>query len=240
MRIEEFIDQSNLASSVDELFGLFERAMGDLGFDRIIFSLMTDHIFINRRAGHGIMLNYTEDWMKFYAEKNYVDTDPVRRNMYHATGAFTWHDVLQRPDLTKTQIECMILAEEAKMHDGVGIPLRGPRGAIAGVGAASSSGGVELNRNSLSYINLLAHQFYTAYLALEQKPDNRDTVYLSDREQEILKWCARGKTKPEISDIIHISPHTVDYHIRSAMKKLEANNITLAVLKALHMGLIQL
>ena len=240
MRIEEFIEQSNRAATVDELFELYKRAMGDLGFDRLIFSLMTEHVAINRPAGHGIMLNYTEDWMKFYVEKNYVDTDPVRRNMYNAETAFTWHDVLQRPDLTKVQVECMVLAEEAKMLDGIGIPLRGPRGAIAGVGATSSAGGVEMNKDMLSYANLLAHQFYTAYLALEKKPQEGKAVLLSDREQEILKWCARGKTKPEVGDILFISTHTVDFHVRSAMRKLEANNITLAVLKALHMGLIQL
>jgi len=242
--IEEFIDGSNKAQSIDELFALYKAAMGKLGFDRLIFSLMTDHIAIQRRAGHGIFFNYPEDWMKYYVEKNFEIIDPVRRQMYVAPTIFTWAGVTELPTVTDTQNRFMLESTDAKLHDGIGIPLRGPRGAIAGVGAASSSGGVEIqNKNLMSYVNLLSQQFYTVYLSLETQlagSEQSNFAFLTDREQEVLKWLACGTTKSEIADIIGISEHTVHSYVKTSLRKLDANNTTMAVLKALQMGLIQL
>ena len=99
---------------------------------------------------------------------------------------------------------------------------------------------MELDKNTLSRAQLLAQQFYTAFLGLEQKPQELPCIILSDREQEVLKWCAAGKTRLEVGDIMCLSIHTIDYHIRNILRKLDTNNITLAAFKALHMGLIQL
>jgi len=240
MGIEEFIEASNKATSVDELFALYKKAMSDLGFDRLIFSLMTDHLMIGKRSGHGIILNYPEDWMEFYMERHFEVTDPVRHKMYTSPGVFTWRSLVIPERLTKTQLQTLQLGTDAGLHDGIGVPLRGPRGAIAGIGAASSAGGVVLDKNTLSRAQLLAQQFYTAFLGLETKPEELPYIVLSDREQEILKWCATGKTRIEVGEIVCLSVHTIDFHLRSIMKKLDANSLTLATLKALHMGLIQL
>jgi exonuclease I len=107
MTLEEFIEASNRAQTVDELFELYKRAMTALGFDRIIFSLMTDHVAIRRRAGHGIIRNYPSDWMVYYGEKNYEALDPVRQHVYAAYGAFTWDDLLKLPIVTEKQHDFM-------------------------------------------------------------------------------------------------------------------------------------
>jgi DNA-binding CsgD family transcriptional regulator len=239
MTFDEYIEATNKAASVDALFEIFKKAMADLGFDRLIFSLMTDHPCIGRPAGHGIILNYPGEWMKFYAEKNYEVTDPVRHKMYLAESAFAWEDLSKYRVLSKGQSECLALGNEAGLHSGIGIPLHGPRGAVAGIGAASSAGGVELNKNTLSHAQLFAQQFYTVFLELQKPPQDIPAVFLSDREQEVLKWCAIGKTKAEIGDIMNLSEHTIEFHVRKAQQKLDANSTTLAVFKALHLGLIQ-
>lgn len=240
MRIEDFIEASNKAKSVDELFELYKKAMGELGFDRLIFSLMTDHLAIKRRAGHGIKLNYPDNWMEFYVERNLQITDPVRHKMYAAPGVFTWQSLIDPARLTRTQVETLEMGREAGLRDGIGIPLRGPRGAIAGIGAASSAGGVDMDRNMLSRAQLISQQFYTAYLALEQAPEELPCILLSDREQEILILSALGKSRTCIGDIMCLSEHTIDYHIRKILRKLDANSMVLAALKALNMGLIQM
>ena len=37
---------------------------------------------------------------------------------------------------------------------------------------------------------------------------------LSEREAEVLAWVARGKTNASVGDILGISAHTVDAHMR--------------------------
>lgn len=246
MRIEDFIDVSNKAENVEELFNLYKTAMSSLGFDQLVFSLMTDHKMIDRDAGHGIIVNYAEDWMKYYISKKYDIHDPVRRQMYTAPSTFVWSDIVDLPTLTTLQRRLMAEATDAGLKDGIGIPLRGPLGVIAGIGAASSAGGVELeNKNLMSFANLISQQFYTVFLFLESKREkikslDRAAILLTDREQEILKWCSRGKTRSEIADTLILSDATVDFHVSNALRKLDASNITLGVLKALHLGLIQL
>jgi DNA-binding CsgD family transcriptional regulator len=56
---------------------------------------------------------------------------------------------------------------------------------------------------------------------------------LSSREREVLQWVARGKTAPEIGCILGISKRTVDFHVSSAVQKLQAANRTHAVALAI-------
>lgn len=78
MNISQFFEKTNCAESTGELFGLLENVMQHYGFDRVLFSLMTDHVSLGRDAGHGIMRNYPGDWMEYYTDKNYENVDPVR------------------------------------------------------------------------------------------------------------------------------------------------------------------
>jgi len=240
MKIEEFIDSSNSIMSVDVLFKLYETAMMDEGIDRVIFSLMTDHIMLSKKAGHGIIVNYPDDWMKYYVEQNYESIDSVRYFMFASKTPFTWKNITENFNQTKKQKIFFNEAEEAGLFDGIGVPLRSTHGAIAGFGLASSTKNLDLDKNTLSHINLISQQFYTTYISLEKTSEEVTLPDLTEREKEVLKWCGHGKTKWEISQILNISQHTVDFHTRNAFKKLEVFNVTVAVLKALNMGIIQL
>ena len=52
---------------------------------------------------------------------------------------------------------------------------------------------------------------------------------LSEREAEILKWVALGKTNPEIGCILDISAFTVKNHMQRVFKKLDVSNRAQAV-----------
>ena len=57
-------------------------------------------------------------------------------------------------------------------------------------------------------------------------------VALNEREVECLTWSARGKTSPEIAQIVNISKRTVNFHIENACRKLNVATRTEAVVKA--------
>ena len=63
---------------------------------------------------------------------------------------------------------------------------------------------------------------------------------ISARESTCLCWAAVGKTADEIGEILKISRHTVHFHTKNAIKKLDAQNKTHAVSKAIVMGYIQI
>lgn len=54
---------------------------------------------------------------------------------------------------------------------------------------------------------------------------------LSEREREIMRWVALGKTNPEIGCILSISEFTVKNHMKSIFAKLDVTNRAQAVAK---------
>jgi len=63
---------------------------------------------------------------------------------------------------------------------------------------------------------------------------------LTQREQEIVKNIALGKTNKQIASVLGISHHTVHTHRKNAMKKLTIKTTTDLVLYAIDYGLIKL
>jgi LuxR family transcriptional regulator, quorum-sensing system regulator BjaR1 len=61
---------------------------------------------------------------------------------------------------------------------------------------------------------------------------------LSARESEALQWASEGKNDWEIGEIMNISEHGADKHMRSARSKLGAINRAQAVAEAIRRGLI--
>jgi len=63
---------------------------------------------------------------------------------------------------------------------------------------------------------------------------------LSDREREILRFIAEGKTTPEIATALFLSPHTVQSHRDHIMAKLDLHSKAALIKYAIAKGLIEL
>jgi DNA-binding NarL/FixJ family response regulator len=59
---------------------------------------------------------------------------------------------------------------------------------------------------------------------------------LSEREQQVLQWMAQGKTNAEIAAGLYLAPGTVKNIVSRILEKLQVNDRTQAVLKALQRG----
>ncbi len=240
MNIEEFIFCTNQADTLETLFLRFEQALSDMGFDRVLLALLTAHPSLNIEAQHGFLKNYPEDWVKYYLAQGYDAIDPIRSLAFSKLGAYTWEEIINTKALSKKQIQMFNEAEEAHLHNGIGVALHGAGGTVAAIGIASTQKGIDTNCITLDKVNLLAHQFYVCFCRLMESQPIVHTVTLNQRECEVLKWSARGFNRDDIGKKLHISMHTVDFHIRNSMKKLNTNNITSAVVTALNLGLIQI
>lgn len=70
------------------------------------------------------------------------------------------------------------------------------------------------------------------------EPSPQLPLELSEREREVLRWTAAGKTSSEAGTIMGISARTVNYHMTSILFKLKAVNKTQAVVKAVMLDLL--
>lgn len=92
----------------------------------------------------------------------------------------------------------------------------------------------------LANLQLVAvHAQDAALRLLGVQAKDEDVPRLTDREKEILRWTMDGKTAWEVGQILQVSEHTVNFHMRNATRKLDASSKHQAVLKALSLGLIQ-
>lgn len=64
------------------------------------------------------------------------------------------------------------------------------------------------------------------------------TKPLSPRQKQVLKYSVNGATAKQVSDLLGITPRTVDLHIQEAMAKLNCTTKAHAVLRASRLGLI--
>lgn len=61
---------------------------------------------------------------------------------------------------------------------------------------------------------------------------------MSERELQVLKWTAEGKTSHEVAIILSISERTVNFHVHSIIQKLDVKNKIEAVVAAIRRKLI--
>ena len=64
------------------------------------------------------------------------------------------------------------------------------------------------------------------------------TTVLSERELAVVRPVARGATNPQVARALYLSESTVKYHLRTAMRKLDARDRTELVFKASSLGLL--
>lgn len=80
--------------------------------------------------------------------------------------------------------------------------------------------------------NLMQRAFFQVI-----RGEQKDSV-LTDRELDVLKLMARGKTNKEISSDLYIGSDTVKEYVTAIMKKLDSKNRTDAVAKAIRNQII--
>jgi DNA-binding NarL/FixJ family response regulator len=62
---------------------------------------------------------------------------------------------------------------------------------------------------------------------------------LSERELQVLKHMAAGKSNKEIAQVIYVSENTVKAHVKSILAKMDAMGRTEAIAIAIKRGLIE-
>lgn len=236
--LESYIEQINTAGTPDEAFARFCAIMQRHGYDRIAYSLITDHPSLGLNRQHGLATSYPQDWMNVYTEKNYMEVDPVTRRCLQSRKPFFWNDVVAEPTIAAPSLNLMREAQDAGVTDGIGMSLTGKTGELVGIGLARTHMDGKPGKSDYAFLAgayLLSVYFHETYRDMLSPPQR---IQLSQREVEVLCWAAEGKTDEEIALLLRISSNTVRFHWKNIFSKLEANGRIYAITKAIRMQLI--
>jgi DNA-binding CsgD family transcriptional regulator len=237
---EDYVEKTNAARSVEALFKVFIETVKQHGLDRAIFSLSTEHGDIDTPAQLGLIHNYPRDWMDYYFEKGFDRIDPVLVHASRKVGMFEWKEIPRYLDLSKKQRLCLNLGAEAGLHNGLGILMRGPCNQTAGIALATAEKKDAFD-GEVDLMSAYCNQFYICFKRLNGPPaPPGPNLFLTVRERDILSIAAHGKNDAAIAGALNMSIHTVDSNMRRIFRKLETNNRTVAVVKAVALGLIHL
>lgn len=184
-----------------------------------------------------IQTTYPLGWLERYRERRYERIDPVVRHGMNAFLPLDWGSVQDDPEVQKFFGE----AWDFGVHrHGLTVPIRDSfnRQALFSVNIDIASreweSFLESYRSDLVYLAFLYHSRF-----VELSPEAmQDTTTLSKREIAVLQWAANGKTSWETSQILGLSPKTIDFYISNACRKLDVANRTQAVAAAVGRGYI--
>jgi len=234
LRFEDFVESSRRSTTTEELARLYADAVGTEGYENCILTSLR-----GRKLGHIAWFRFPAGYVDAYVQNRWEKIDPVLACTLRATRPFFWSDVEKTP-LDSNQTEFMSACRELSVHSGVMFPFHGPHQRLDVVSISRRIPDAP-NLERVSVLQAITAQAWGRYQELSEERVFVDPEpLLTPRELEILKRCKDGKSRPEIGEILSISPKTVEFHLRGIMDKLGASNQISAVVIALQRGLLEL
>ena len=225
---------SSAPSSPEAWFSVITEHAQALGFSFCTFGLRLPLPITQPRTVY--YSNYPAAWQARYNEARYIDVDPTVRHGMRSSAPIVWSDAVFA--------EVPQLWQEAQSHGirhGWAQSRRDPEGIFSLLVLARPDPPIaaqELSANE-QRMQWLVHWAHTSMKsACDDRSMRPQPVGLSPRETEVLRWTAEGKTASEIATILDVSERTVNFHVNSAVTKLDANNKTNAAVRASLLGLI--
>lgn len=183
--------------------------------------------------------NISVEFLEHYAERDYFLLDPLAQYCLRTSTPFIWEEMLALRDQPPIVKRIYSEAAEFGMPNGMTMPIRGfegLRGTVTFAGDRSKFGAKE--KIELEILGLVLHARIGELC--HDIVSRAQTLKLTDREQETLKWAALGKTSDDIAHILGLTKRTVDQHFENAARKLGTVNRVQTVVKAFRHNLISL
>lgn len=180
--------------------------------------------------------NYPDSWKQEYFNKGYFSVDPVVKNAYQSLDWMVWtaESHATAPDLWQARLA-------AGLRYGLSIPTRGTHG-TKGVFSLTrfepylSEAEIEEKKLHLAWLAQTVHPTLEQHMLPEVFAVHK--ANLTEREIEILRMLAEGKTSDDIANMLQITKRTIDFHISNSVSKLGVENRTAATTLLAVLGML--
>lgn len=237
MRLQDYQDVAD-AGDLPTLETRLVRFAHELGF-----GIISGVLIVEQTAGRTATFhlgNTPEAFQSTFASTSIGQRDPVMRRLKRLSAPFVYDQSMyvneQAADLWDMQA-----LFGYKTGIAMALHLPGGRHFVMGVDREQPlpSDDMVLTRMMADLQLLAVHaQDSVVRLLAPQAQGVQPIPQLTDREIEILKWTAEGKSSWAVSQILNLGEHNVKYHIKRILLKLEVSSKHQAVAKAKSFGLI--
>jgi LuxR family transcriptional regulator, quorum-sensing system regulator BjaR1 len=234
----DFIDRLEGAITKEALLQTLFKGLSEFGFTSFLITGLPSAADSFERET--LLNGWPAVWYERYISRRYYDSDLVAHCARRTLNPFYWSDVTKGQPHKSLPGRIMDEAAEVGLKDGLLVPVCGIHGEQYAVTMAGQN--IDRRARAKHAIHLMAFYAHSRIqkIASMPAPTPQSQVRLSPREVECLRWVALGKTDWEIGEILGISSHTANAHLRNASAKLDSVTRTHAVVKAWQQGLISL
>ncbi|MEG0965741.1 MAG: LuxR family transcriptional regulator [Pseudomonas sp.] len=209
-----------------------------LGCDGLLFALKPNNNADSSQAA--LLSDYPRSWRETYDARDYAHIDPVVSHCLSTTTPIVWQDGIFK------SAQQLKFREESKGHglvQGVSMPLHTAAGQVGVLSVRLES----VPQRQLKYhlarilpgLALIRDYAVDTFLSLADEQESDHVVELTQRELEVLKWSAFGKTTWEIARILSCSEANINYHFAKVRNKFNVGSRRMAIVKALQTGLLE-
>jgi LuxR family quorum sensing-dependent transcriptional regulator len=224
------IEQFNRAQTVERLSCDLTRAIAPLGYQ--FFCCLAAPGAQNRTFDQRVLLKvWPEGWLQQYLKSDFYLHDPVASALRAGTQTFRWADVVVPRSDEAAKLVMTVSRIDYGMRQGFCVPFHGLTGYQAGISFAGFE--VEDAQDPNAALQLIGIYAFNRLAHLKSSKEHR---ILTEREREVLRWTAAGKTAWDTSNILKIAEDTVNKHIASAMRKLNVYSRAQAVAESIRRG----
>lgn len=174
---------------------------------------------------------WPEGWREHYRTHDYFAADPVSHWSAKEVRPFTWRSARKNSGQSAEALEIERAATAFRLVDGLTFPMHDAENWKAVVSLGTDKV-VDLADREIAVLYMAATYFQMRASELRRIARPGEVV-LSEREREVIKWLAAGKTLWEVGMILGVSEATVRSHAGSVRRKLGATNNVQAVAKAI-------
>ena len=230
---ESQLTQLSYAQKIETAYEISLSLVKNLGFNFCAFSITSQVRGIRR---HTINLNnYPTEWNTKYEQEHFSEVDPILAHCNQSELPILWQKEIfcKTPTLWQAQ-------QQQGLRYGWSQSVHDENGLCSMLSLARSHCPItthDLYKN-LGYALFISRHLHGLVAKELPAPSKPGTVHLSSREIEVLKYSADGKTADEVAIILNLSPSTVQFHIRGAIRKFGVNNKIAAVIRAAKVGVI--
>lgn len=235
MKLQQFMD----VSQSDDLPTFQQRLLGFA--NALDFGLVNATVVVDRPGKESVFLSVNNTPLEFSEASNLEMSkrDPVLQRLKRQSTPFaydqTFYVVKDAADMWEIQA-----AHGYRTGLAVALHLSNRRHFLLGMDRETPlpKGDEEVTALLASLQLLAVHAQDAALRLIGVQSVLEEDPKLTVREKEILRWTMEGKTAWEVAQILTMSEHTVNFHLRNAQKKLHASSKHQAVLRALALGIL--
>jgi LuxR family transcriptional activator of bioluminescence operon len=237
--MKKIIDAISLISSVnniEEIGNILQKITLEFDMEYFLLGIATPSSLT--RTNIVIEDNFPKKWRDYYDSNSLAKIDPVVSYCLKKHTPIIWSE-FSKNNFSLEELHLFKKAKKYGLAYGFSIPIHGSGNQFGMLSMVSSSNKtmnelLESQVMAQSLIPVIQDTFNRLFRPIDTKKPK-----LTPREVECLQWASEGKSGWDMSQIMGCSERTILFHMNNVRDKLNTNNRTQSIAKAILLGYLE-